>query len=141
MRAFFDTSVLLPVFLEDHQHHEPSLRVFLRADKRTGFCGAHTLAEFYSSATRLPGKHRLSGEQALLFLENVVERLTVIALTADEYYKGLRTAAGAGILGGATYDAMLACCAIKASADVLYSWNERHFRQFPGLAAPVRTPK
>ncbi len=68
MKSFFDTSVLIPAFLEDHEHHEASLEAFLKADKKQGFCGAHSLAEVYSTLTRLPGRHRLSGEQVLLFL-------------------------------------------------------------------------
>ena len=56
MKFFFDTSVLLPCFLEDHEHHEASLRAFLEADKKEGCCGAHSLAELYATATRLTRK-------------------------------------------------------------------------------------
>lgn len=71
MKSFFDTSVLIPTFLEDHEHHEASLEVFLKSGKRQGCCGAHSLAEVYATLTRLPGAHRLSGDQILLFLENI----------------------------------------------------------------------
>jgi len=33
----------------------------------------------------MPGKHRISGEQAMLFLGSIRERLAIIALSADEY--------------------------------------------------------
>ena len=98
-------------------HHEASLRAFLEADKKEGCCGAHSLAEFYATATRLPGSLRLSGEQVMLFLENILERLTVITLTADEYYDTLKEAALAGVVGGATYDALLGRCAMKGEAE------------------------
>jgi predicted nucleic acid-binding protein len=141
MRFFFDTSVLLPVFLEDHEHHEASLKAFLRVRKEDGCCGAHSLAELYATATRLPGKHRLGGEQVLLFLENVVERLTTIALTGDEYYHAIKAAAVKGVIGGTIYDALLAQCAAKAGADVVYTWNTKHFGQFgPDLKKRLRTP-
>jgi predicted nucleic acid-binding protein len=141
MRNFFDTSVLLPAFLEDHEHHDASLKAFLKADKKSGCFGAHSLAELYATATRLPGRHRLSGEQVLLFLENVVERLTMVALTGEEYYHAIKTAAANGIVGGTIYDALLAQCAIKAEAEVVYTWNAKHFRQFgPGIARRLRTP-
>lgn len=80
MRWFFDTSVLIPTFLEDHEHHEASLDAFLKSDRRSSCCAAHSLAEVYSALTRLPGQHRLSGEQVLLFLENIRERLTLVTL-------------------------------------------------------------
>lgn len=141
MKFFFDTSVLLPCFLEDHQHHEASLEVFLKINKEQGCCGAHSLAEFYATATRLPGRHRLSGEQAMLFLENVRERLTIVTLTADEYYDALMVAAAAGVVGGAIYDALLARCAMKAEAEYIYTWNVKHFRQFsPDIVNRLRTP-
>ncbi len=54
--------------------------------------------------TRLPGRHRLSGEQVLLFLENIRERLTLIALTEDEYPATIKEAAEAGVIGGTIYD-------------------------------------
>jgi predicted nucleic acid-binding protein len=141
MRFFFDTSVLLPVFLEDHEHHEASLKAFLKVHKENGCCGAHSLAELYATATRLPGKHRLSGEQVLLFLENVVERLTTIALTGEEYYQAIKSAAVKGVIGGTIYDALLAKCAAKAESDVVYTWNTKHFGQFgPELMKRLRTP-
>ena len=93
MKHFFDTSALLPVFLEDHMHHEPSLKLFLTANKKQSFCAAHTLAEIYSVVTRLPGKHRLSGEQALLFLDEVSARFSLVSLSGEEYYLAAKAAA------------------------------------------------
>jgi predicted nucleic acid-binding protein len=141
VRAFFDSSVLVPVFLEDHEHHERSLRVFVDATKRQDCCAAHSLAEVYATLTRLPGRHRLSGEQVLLFLDNIRERLTIVALTVDEYYAAIREAADAGVVGGTIYDALIARCAVKAKADTVYTWNTRHFEQLgPVIAERLRTP-
>jgi predicted nucleic acid-binding protein len=141
VRAFFDTSVLVPAFLEDHEQHEPSLQTLLRADKRHGYCAAHSLAELYSTLTRLPGRHRLSGEQVMLFLENIRERLMVIALDANEYYEAVAEAAATGVIGGTIYDAAIARCALKARADTIYTWNVRHFQQLgPEISKRVRTP-
>jgi predicted nucleic acid-binding protein len=130
LKAFFDTSVLIPVFLEDHEHHERSLKAFVAADKKRDYCAAHSLGEVYATMTRLPGRHRLSGEQALLFLENIRERLGLIALTGDEYYATIKKAAEAGIIGGTIYDALIARCALKAKVDAVYTWKTRHFEQF-----------
>ena len=80
MIAFFDTSVLVPVFYGDHVHHTASLEWFIQFDKSTGCCGAHSLAEVFATLTRMPGKHRISGEQAMLFIGSIRERLSIIAL-------------------------------------------------------------
>jgi predicted nucleic acid-binding protein len=141
LKAFFDTSVLIPVFMEDHEHHRASLKVFVEAGHRDGCCAAHSLAEVYATLTRLPGRHRLGGEQALLFLEDIRERLAVVALDEREYYTAIREAAAAGLVGGTIYDALLAHCALKAKADTIYTWNIRHFEQFgQGVAERLRTP-
>jgi len=78
MKGFFDTSALVPVFYGDHVHHRASLELFIQFDKSTGCCGAHSLAEVYSTLTRMPGKYRISGEQALLFINTIRERLAVV---------------------------------------------------------------
>jgi predicted nucleic acid-binding protein len=113
MNGFFDTSVLVPVFYGDHIHHQPSLARFIQFDKSTGCCGAHSLAEVYSTLTRMPGKHRISGEQAMLFIGSIRERLFVVTLSGDEYAKALAASASLDIVGGGIYDAMLAHCALK----------------------------
>jgi predicted nucleic acid-binding protein len=140
VKWFFDTSVLIPVFMEDHEHHEASLRAFIAADRKQACCAAHSLAELYSVLTRLPG-NRLSGEQVLLFLEAIEEHLTVIALDSREYYSAIREAAASGIVGGMLYDALLARCARKAGAEVIYTWNVQHFRRLgPEVASRTMTP-
>jgi predicted nucleic acid-binding protein len=127
MKAFFDTSVLVPVFYGDHIHHKASLDPFIQFDKSTGCCGAHSLAEVYSTLTRIPGKHRISAEQAMLFIGSIRERLSIISLDGDEYAEALEVAAARRIVGGGIYDALLAHCAIKAQAETIYSWNGRHY--------------
>src|SRR5437899_7175760 len=116
MKAFLDTSALVPVFYGDHAHHQASLELFVQLDKNTGCCGAHSLAEVYSTLTRMPGKYRISGEQAMLFIGSIRERLTIIALNGDEYSDALAASSARGIVGGGIYDAMLAHCAMKARA-------------------------
>jgi len=91
--------------------------------------------------TRLPGKHRLSGEQAVLFLEAIEERLTIVSLESDEYVGAIRAAAGEGIVGGALYDYLMAACAVKVGAEILYTWNLQDFKRLGAdVAKRVRTP-
>ena len=127
MKAFFDSSVLVPVFYGDHMHHRASLDRFIQFDKSGACCGAHSLVEVYSTLTRMPGRHRISGEQAMLFIQDVRERLAIVALSASEYAEALEVASTRGIVGGGIYDAMLAHCAMKANAETIYTWNSRHY--------------
>ena len=100
MKGFLDTSVLVPVFYGDHVHHEASLALFLRFDKSTGSCGAHSLAEGFSTLTRMPGKHRISGAQAMLFVGNICKGLSLMSLYGEEYARALGAAAALGVVGG-----------------------------------------
>lgn len=141
MKYFFDTSVLIPAFLDEHVHHEASLAAFLKAEKKHSCCGAHSLAEVYSALTRMPGRHRSSADEAMLILGNLAARLTFIALEAEEYWLTIADSAESGVIGGTIYDALLARCALKAKAEILYTWNLGHFQQFaPEVKKRVRTP-
>lgn len=134
--------MLVPVFYGDHVHHQASLNLFIRFENSGGCCGAHSLAEVYSTLTRMPGRYRISGEQAMLFVGSIRERLSIIALTSQEYADALETAATRGIVGGGIYDAMLAHCAIKAKAETIYTWNERHYAQCgSNVMERLRTPE
>ena len=77
----------------------------------------------------------------MLFLGDVRERLTIVTLTAEEYYETLKNAAASGIVGGTIYDALLGRCAMKAEAEYIYTWNVKHFQQFsPDIVRRLRTP-
>src|SRR5882724_944710 len=108
MKGFFDSSVLVAVFYGDHVHHQASLALFIQFDKSTACCGAHSLAKVYSTLTRMPGKHRISSEQAMLFIGSIRERLSIISLSGDEYAEALQDSSTLGIVGGGIYDARLA---------------------------------
>ena len=138
---FADTSVLVPVFVPGHIHHERSFQLFSRATVKSAFCAAHSIAEVYATMTRLPGKHRTSGQQALTFLEMIEKRFSFVALDVADYLATIREAAAMGIVGGTSYDALVAACALKAKADVLYTWNIERFSLLGDeVARKVRTP-
>jgi predicted nucleic acid-binding protein len=141
VKAFLDTSVLIATFYAHHQFHKPSIDLFLRFKKNEACCGAHSLAEVYSSLTGRTGRERVSGDEAMLFLGDVRERLTIVSLDDQEYFKALKASSGLGIAGGAIYDALLGYCAIKAKAQAIYTWNAKDFTRLgPEIAGRVKAP-
>ncbi len=74
MKLFLDSSVLVPVFLAEHPHHAPSLRLYTQCDSGIACCASHSLAEVYSTLTRLPLPHRATPDQAIEFLESIHSR-------------------------------------------------------------------
>jgi predicted nucleic acid-binding protein len=141
VRWFFDSSVLVPALLPDHVHHARSFAAFAAASPENAGCAAHSVAEVYSTLTRHPGKQRLSPESAALLVQEIEHRLALVWLDSDDYVAAIHRIAGMGIVGGAVYDGLIAACALKAKADVLYTWNAGHFKMLgQEVAQRIRTP-
>ena len=141
MREFFDTSVLIAAFWGGHANHEASIKQFAKAEQKHSSCAAHTLAELYATMTALPVKPLIPPEQVHLFVEEVRKRLSLVSLEPEEYYETIRMAAERGLTSGRIYDALLMSCAAKAKAEVIYTWNLKHFQAIaPELAPYIRTP-
>jgi predicted nucleic acid-binding protein len=141
VKNFLDTSVLVAAFHVEHPHHQASFDLFARCKKTAACCATHSLAEVYATLTAMPAPRRASGDQALLFVGNILERLTLVGLDEQEYCQTLESAAAAGLLGGAIYDAILVHCALKANAETIYTWNIKDFLRLPQpIAARVKRP-
>jgi predicted nucleic acid-binding protein len=139
--GFFDTSVLVAAFVEGHAHHTRSFEILAGSTKETAFCSAHTLAEAYAVLTRLPVKPRIEPEHAMLFLQEVRSRITIVSLGEADYFTTLEALAERSVGGGLIYDALLMRCASNSGADVIYTWNTKHFQRVaPQLADRIRTP-
>jgi predicted nucleic acid-binding protein len=141
LTLFLDSSILVPVFLAEHPHHAPSLRLYTRCNPDIAFCASHSLAEVYSTLTRLPLPHRATPDQAIEFLESVHNRFRFVSLEGDEYFASIREAAASRISGGAIYDALIARCAVNAGADQIFTWNTRHYQLLSAeVSKRVRSP-
>ncbi len=141
MKVFFDTSVLVATFYADHEHHAPSFKLFVEQTPKSAVVAAHSLAEVYAVVTGMPGKNRPTPDEALLFLENIRERFSMVELSAEQYVRALQASAASGIMGEGIYDALLAHAAVISKAAILYTWNVKHFSRFgPEIAHRVRTP-
>jgi predicted nucleic acid-binding protein len=83
---------------------------------------------------------RITGRDGFAIVEQILNRVTVVSLSDDEYISTLRSISST-VVGGAAYDALIAQCAVKAGADVLFTWNVRDFVRFgPEIARLIKTP-
>ena len=74
-------------------------------------------------------------EQALLSVQKVQDRFTIVNLEEDEYDGTIAQAAGRGFTSDRIYDALLLHCAAKVKADAIYTWNLKPYRAIdPKLA-------
>src|SRR5260370_14569126 len=141
MNEFFDTSVLVADFWGGHVHDPPSVKLFAGADTRHSDCGLRSLAEVYAVMTALPVKPMIPPEQVLLFVEEVRDRLTLVSLSADEYFAAIENAASRGFTGGRIYAALLLASAAKCKAHAVYTWNLSHYQSLaPGPARRIQSP-
>jgi predicted nucleic acid-binding protein len=141
MKRFFDTSVLVAAFWRGHPSHDSSLDLVSRAERRKAACSLHALAELYATMTALPVREAIQPEQALLFVQQVRDRLTLVSLDEGEYFAAIYRAAERGFASGRIYDALILECASKFKADAVYTWNLKHFRSIaPELALKIQTP-
>ena len=101
----------------------------------------HSLAEVYATMTALPVRPVLAPEQAFLFVQQITQRLTTVALKEAEYLETIRELAERRLSSGRVYDGLLLACARKSQAQTIYTWDLKHFRQLaPDLADRIRTP-
>ncbi len=141
MKEFFDTSVFIGAFWRGHPQHDASLKLVSAAKRKNSACAAHTLAEVYATMTALPVKDVIPPEQAMLFVQEVRERCTIVTLTEDDYSETIEHVAACGFSSGRVYDALLLKCAAKVKAEAIYTWNLKHFRTIaPSLADRIQTP-
>jgi len=144
VKVLLDTSVLVAAMVESHPAHERALPWLQQAKRKeiTAFVASHTLAELYAVLTRLPVQPPISPATAWqLIRENVLDALEVVSLSADDYRIVLEHLSQTGIVGGATYDALIAHAALKATTDQLVTLNDRDFRRiYPALSEQIATP-
>ena len=130
--------------VETHPAHEWAFPWLKRAKHRelTAVVASHTLAELYAVLTRLPLQPPISpGVAWQLIRENVLAVLEVVSLSKDDYRAVLEHLSQKGIVGGATYDALIAHAASKAKADRLVTLNEKDFRRvYPDLVERIVGP-
>jgi len=139
---FLDASVLVAAFWGEHPCHSKSFTLLKSATTETAFCAAHTVAEVYSTMTRLPIKPRIAPDEALLFIRQIRERFTIVPLSAAEYLETIDSMVGRGIAGGSTCDCLILFAAAKCGANAIFTWNLDDFRRLASdeLREKIRTP-
>lgn len=123
-----------------HEHHVAAAReIEARLERGEQLTiAAPALVEAYAVLTRLPSPHRLAPADAWALVEaNFIKHSTVVALTGAAYARLLRRLAKQTVAGGRTYDAVIAECARRGKAEMLLTFNRRHFEPPPAGVSVV----
>jgi predicted nucleic acid-binding protein len=131
-RYLCDTSCLVAAVCSWHERHETTRSEIERRDAggEKLFLAAHSLAETYAVLTRLPSPHRLRAADAIALIESNWGRNQVVHLTGRETWRAIAEAERRGLIGGQTYDVLIAMAAVKGGASTLVTWNLRNFSPF-----------
>ncbi len=92
--------------------------------------------------TRLRVKPPIPTEQALLFIRQIRELFTIIALCEAEYFATIERLAEKGLAKNYIYDALIMSAAEKSGADIVYTWNASDFLKVspPSILSRIQTP-
>lgn len=144
MRIFCDTSVLVAASVKTLEHYHRVFPVIDRVikGKDEGFFGIHTLAEVYSSLSKLPVTPRIQpGDAVALIKESILRYFKVQALTSVDCVAIIERTSTLGLTGGIIYDALLLGCAEKVKPQRIYTFNVGHFQRVaPYLANLISAP-
>ncbi len=133
MKILLDTSVMVASSLESHPYHEWCLDWVKRAHKSEihAVISAHSLAELYSVLTRMPLIPRITPTQAWDIIRvNFCDKIQVISLNQEDYCKLLSELTKNGVLGGRTYDGVIAYTGYLVGAQAVVTLNSSHFATF-----------
>jgi len=144
MKVLLDTSVLVAAMVESHPAHLQALPRLQRVKDGTdvGLVAAHSLAELYAILTTLPVRPRISPTIVRDLIEhNILGVFEVVFLSDKDYVAVIAHLSDLGIIGGATYDALILHAASKANVEQVVTLNERDFvRVHPALADRITPP-
>ena len=144
MKVLYDTSVLIAALLVNHPNHclaLPKLEMAQRHEVH-GYVSTHTLAELYSVMTRLPEPLRVSPDEALSAIADLLKYIEAVPLQAKDYEVAISQMAALKLSGGGVFDALIARAAVKANVDCLLTLNPKDFiRLGEAIAALVQVPE
>ena len=137
-----DTSYLVPLLAEWHQHHDRTTRDY-RARLGRGerpVIAIHALLECYSVLTRLPHPVRVAADVAEQILTQYFNDAEIAGVTAETGWLAIRSLAVLDLGGGRIYDALIASTVLHAGASVLLTWNVKHFLALAPPGLEIRQP-
>jgi predicted nucleic acid-binding protein len=125
-----------------HPQAAPSLAIIDTARADRAWCAVHSLAELYATLTAMPGPRARHPDDVRRAVERATTLFTPVSLTVKEYLTVIHRTADERARSGQVYDALILKAAEKSGADVIYTWNLKHFQALApdSIADRIRTP-
>ena len=134
MRIGVDSSVLVAALHANHPIHAVATGWMISAMRKHELVvGSHSVLECYAVLTRLPGKWRISSEEALQLLrETVAANMTIADTPLKTAWDFLDSISVKNVTGGQAYDAWVIHALNSAKADRIATFNPAHFTSIAG---------
>lgn len=132
MRVYFDTNVLVAASIRQHPNFERADALVRRCvdGLDEGIMHAHSLLEYHSAVTQLPGAVAVSPQVVESLLGTAILPYVRIAHLSGKQIREVQARAGQiGLIGGIIYDFYHLAVAEKECVDRLYTFNIAHFRR------------
>jgi predicted nucleic acid-binding protein len=143
MRVTFDTSVLVAALVEAHAHHTRALP-WLKAvadGSLEGVVDVHTLAELWTTLTRLRVAPPIDGRVARASVFHVRTHFEVVTLPREVYLDAIDRCVSKGLRSAAMYDALHLVAAEASDVEALVTFNWADFRRLATPTSPtIRAP-
>lgn len=144
LRVLRDTSTLVASVQENHPKHQSALIWLQKIQRRedTGYLSTHSLAEFYTVATKLANRPIITPQEALdLLKREVLPYFHIVPLEQGDYLAMIQDLVTKGLIGPIAYDALIIHAARKANVDLVMTLNITDFhRAAPEFAANIVEP-
>lgn len=130
MKILYDTSVLVAVAVSDHPKHEICNQFYNggKLGQHEILVCSHTIAELFSSLTRLPVKPSISpGSARQLIKENFVKGTHIVELKETDYERAIDIALDRNLIGGTIHDLLIYVAGKKENASKIATLNVNHF--------------
>lgn len=135
-RALLDSNVIIASVAEAHEHHEPSIALFVDRAAQNFAVAAHSYSEAYSILTRRSqsSPFRWSASDAMAALESVAAKCVLVGLTHAQTFDAIRSFAAQGGVGPRLYDKLIGEAAVLNGLDCIVTWNSLHMSTlFPDM--------
>jgi predicted nucleic acid-binding protein len=132
MKVFLDTNVLVAASIRQHPHFSRANDVMGRCvdGSDEGIIHVHSLLEFHSAVTQLPGGLAVPPSAVdRLLNRGILPHLRCVRLSVNQVRAVLKRAGDLGLVGGIVYDLYHLAAGEQAGADRFYTFNTAHFRR------------
>ena len=134
--ALLDSNVVIASVAEAHEHHEPSITLFVDRRAHSFAVAAHSYSEAYSILTRRSQSSlfRWAASDAIAALESVAAKCVLVGLTHAQTFDAIKTFAAEGGVGPRLYDRLIGEAAMLNGLDCIVTWNRSHMSSlFPDM--------